>query len=233
MNYQGRLPWARYAIEFAILFLGVFLAFLSDGYREYLQEREHERAYLEAMSCELNDEINNVSHVLSSMQTKRTHMDRFLQLTKDPRTPSDSLERYLPSFIYNFLYVNTPSSAYESMKSSGDLRLIKDKALQFKLVQLDKSRSLVNGQSAIMREFQSGDTYQALIGGVFDFESMRSTDIRRLRERETISRLRQCRIELNSYVEAMEHHRYQLMAMRTRLDAVTPCIGRADSTRSR
>lgn len=40
MQPESKLPWARYAIEFVILFLGVFLAFLSDGYRKGNQESE-------------------------------------------------------------------------------------------------------------------------------------------------------------------------------------------------
>ncbi len=230
MNDQRRLPWARYAIEFTILFLGVFLAFLSDAYRDSLQDREREREYLEAISCEISDEIAEFDKTAKHYAYKLKRMDRFFELVEDQTSSRDSLELALRSFVFMFPFPATPQTAYQSMKSSGELRLIRDKNMRFGLVRLETSRDDASGQGAILQGFLSGP-HAAYLLSIYDYNKARTTNPAVIRSSETRSRLKLCRGEVSSYCYFLNEHLTRLRESQQMLKPAFPCGTSADSTR--
>ena len=229
MNDHGRLPWARYAIEFVILFLGVFLAFLSDGHREHLQDREREREYLQAISCELNVEIALSEQTLRQMNAKLERMERFFPQVNALTTPADTIEAGLESFIYAYSFISPENVAFTSMKSSGDLRLVSNDSLRYALVRLDKSREQVNGQGKILSDYITPFREHSYF--YYDYNRRKSRGLDRLRAPEALSRLRVSALEVRSYCFALKSHTDELRVMRRRLDAVAPCLAPPDSAR--
>lgn len=226
------LPWRRYLIEFVILFFGVFLAFVSEDFREDLQDRKREAEYLDAISCDLHNELSELQDNCVVMEKKLQQMNLLFVAVRKESVSDDSLIKFIPAFVYNFLIPSTPNSSYESMKSSGDLRLISDKDLRFSLVKLDYSRTEFAGQTEVLSGYLKS-SHRAFLEGFFDYERDRPFAKASVRDPFTLSKLNLCRLELSGYLAYLRGHIGHLHNMRDKLTIIAPCVASADSTVSR
>jgi len=121
--------WSEYLLEFFMLFLAVFLGFIAENIREHNVDREKEKVYIENVLEDLKADTTIYSNYTKNNEILFESIDTLVQLIKSPdRNQHVGKLAYIARMIlpkYKALY--TTDRTYEQMKSSGDLRLIKNK----------------------------------------------------------------------------------------------------------
>jgi hypothetical protein len=126
--------WHEYLLEFALLFLAVFLGFIAENLREHRVEAERARELANSFYEELKADSGSFRQVMENRDRKNAS---FIFLKKYFR--DSSLEHCSKSFAVNFSYcfatfspsVFQPKDAIlEQLKNSGSLRYFKNEQLQ-------------------------------------------------------------------------------------------------------
>lgn len=116
---------ARYLAEFVVIFLGVSLSFVAENVREARADRASERAaltrLLQDMESDLADFPGNADRALLGIRS----IDWITTPREGTMPAMDSLEHHLGNvLVCSHMMDNT--SEYQSLKGSGNLRLIRD-----------------------------------------------------------------------------------------------------------
>jgi len=177
-SHHGKKKWTEYFWEFLMLFLAVFCGFLAEYQLEHIIEHQREKEYMKTMIEDLkSDSImfeNNIGLRVSRIQM----IDSLVVLLSLPRYKGSG------SDIYFFgRSISPPTNIFpndrtiQQLKSSGNLRLIRNKDISNSIMAYDQR----------MRQalFEMGDEveirseYRQLASKVFDtkvFYEMIATD---------------------------------------------------------
>jgi hypothetical protein len=121
--------WTEYFFEFFMLFLAVFLGSLAENIREHNVENQKERVYIQNVLDDLKTDTAIYNKYAENNQYLFQSIDTLIRLIKSPdRKQHVGKLAYAARMIlpkYKALYIT--DRTYEQMKSSGDLRLIRDK----------------------------------------------------------------------------------------------------------
>jgi hypothetical protein len=117
--------------EFLLVFLAVFLGFWADSWREKLFEKERERQFMNSMYHDLKSDINdfNLNIEKSNDVIYSTHQIVSLLNSSSRYDSALNIYRYARSITLNSPFYQPNQRTYEQMKSSGELRLIKDNSV--------------------------------------------------------------------------------------------------------
>jgi hypothetical protein len=128
-NYMNKKKWLEYLFEFFMLFLAVFLGSLAENIREHNVEKEKEKVYMRNVLEDLKADTAIYNNYKKNNQFLFQSIDTLIGLIKSPdRKQHAGKLAYTARMIlpkYKALYIT--DRTYEQMKSSGDLRLIRDK----------------------------------------------------------------------------------------------------------
>lgn len=123
--------WTAVAIDFVIVVVGILLALQISEWNQARQDRVRERAYLARIAAELEQSFQDIEASIEIAQ-EREALGRLLVDSVDDEEPVRADPgRYLLALLKGG-YTYSPeirSHAFEELRSSGDLGLIKDKAL--------------------------------------------------------------------------------------------------------
>jgi hypothetical protein len=72
--------WGEYILEFLMLFLAVFLGFLTENYRETLVNKEKEHHYMQNMVADLKSDTTDLNFAIYYQQLWYNHLDSALQI---------------------------------------------------------------------------------------------------------------------------------------------------------
>ncbi len=188
---EAKLPLRRgrlAILDLVSMFLGVFLAFAFDNYREDQEKLKREREYLVALACEVSDEVTELLRVDSIYTAKVDNMKQFFRATRasEREAPADSLHELFRSFMFRYPFPTGFNSVYESMQSSGDLSLLRDKAFVQQLVRHDQSRQDLKEQGHMLLSHLTV-TFFGYIQPRYDYRQRVFYDQRQLRSRELLS----------------------------------------------
>ena len=134
---RGR-DWTGIAIEFAVVTLGVLLAFQIDQWAQDRRQAREERYFLERMWIETTDAIRENDWVIHLHARNRRALIRGLQTRGDPQ----ALARYssgcgadsMPGLGFN-------DTSYEELGASGRLNLVSDPQLRSQLRQVTAAQA--------------------------------------------------------------------------------------------
>lgn len=126
-NIAARLK--RGLFEFLLVFLAVFLGFWADSWREKLFEKERERQFMNSMYRDLKSDINDFTLNIEKSNEVIKSMHQIISLLNSSSRYDSALNiyRYARSITLNSPFYQPNQRIYETMKYSGELRLIKDK----------------------------------------------------------------------------------------------------------
>ena len=115
--------------EFLLVFLAVFLGFWADSWREKLFEKERERQFMNSMYRDLKSDINDFTLNIEKSNDVIYSMHQIISLLNRSSRYDSALNtyRYARSITLNAPFYQPNQRTYETMKYSGELRLIKDK----------------------------------------------------------------------------------------------------------
>ncbi len=124
-----RKKWTHYFWEFLMLFLAVFCGFLAEYQLEHKIERDKEKIYVQNLLEDLKSDTVIYSEYTRNNKVLFNSIDSLILLIKSPERKQHiaklafTARMILPK--YKALYIT--DRTYEEMKSSGALRLIRNK----------------------------------------------------------------------------------------------------------
>ncbi len=157
----------HYLFEFLMLFLAVFCGFIAENWREQMKEHQREKEFIHSIVQDLKSDSLQSGEILNQLRKKREGIDSVLNELLSPKILENSNNAYrlwtenldLKAFVSN-------DRTIQQLKSSGELRLIRNKAVSDRIMQYDQTVRNYYRQTDLM--------YNAIINQViysqfFDF----------------------------------------------------------------
>ena len=126
---HGKKNWKSYFWEFLMLFLAVFCGFLAEYQLEHKIERDREKVYMQNMLDDLKADTAIYSDYMARNAVVRDLVDTLTFLIKKP-----DRKKYISKLVYSariftakWKQISMVKRTYEDMKSSGHLRLIRNR----------------------------------------------------------------------------------------------------------
>ncbi|MEO6405942.1 MAG: hypothetical protein ABIY51_04885 [Ferruginibacter sp.] len=167
---HGKKSWKDYFWEFLMLFLAVFCGFLAEYQLEHKIEKDREKVYVQNLLEDLKADTAIYNDYTRNNKVLFGSIDTLIKLIKSPERKQHiaklafTARMILPK--YKPLY--TTDRTYEQMKSSGALRLIRDKEVSnsvslyyYSVIELKKYNDAA---------FTWGSDYGKAMGKIFDAE---------------------------------------------------------------
>jgi hypothetical protein len=142
--------WKQYLSQFSMLFLAVFCGTLAEYYLDHNLENEKEEQYAVSMIQDLDEDLVNINIDLKNKTDRIHNADSLTALVFSGDKNSNAKIYYLARKIsvLGKSYIMTDGTLME-LKSSGNLRLIKSKAL------VDSIQSYYN----VYQQFQKSQVF--------------------------------------------------------------------------
>jgi len=109
----------EYLLEFAVIFLSISIAFLSENWREQLQEREDYNLILDEIHANLLLDSIEFWNDISFIDLQISSINRLLD--KEHSCPADSLEYHFQTLMYNFRWPDIKSTGIDQLRNSKNL----------------------------------------------------------------------------------------------------------------
>lgn len=149
-----------YLFEFLMLFLAVFCGFIAENWRENLSEHQREKTFISSIVEDIKSDTLQSSYVMEKLESIHNGIDSVLILLSSPDIIGNSNYAYrlwtknlgLEVFVSN-------DRTIQQLKSSGELRLIRNKAVSDRIMQYDQTLKKYYTQSNLMYNAIANMTY--------------------------------------------------------------------------
>ncbi len=166
-HHQGKKNWKSYIWEFLMLFLAVFCGFLAEWRLEQVIENHREEVYINSIVEDINADVEQTEKLKLEINTRTVKVDSLLTALSSEDIKKNSNKAYqlwlmtigFPDFVQN-------DRTIQQLKSSGSLRIIRDKAVSDKIMEYDQAVRLLLVTQTNMNSIASNNT---LFSQIFDF----------------------------------------------------------------
>jgi hypothetical protein len=127
-----RQDWFAVAVEVLVVVIGLLLAFQFDGWREAQLERQQERAYVDRLITDVETDIPEIEHAIALQQMRLELVDFLIEVSQAPQTALNMPALFMGA-VSQAAFTYTPeltSYTFENLRSTGDLKLIRNEALK-------------------------------------------------------------------------------------------------------
>jgi len=125
---NNKISWRNYLIEIVVVFIGITAAFLLNTWREGIKDSELEETYLAGITRDLENDSELLDSLLIATETKLTRVENSIRNFSNSKINEEKIITIIMDIMSMQLFENT-SGAYQSLKNSGALGLIKNKLL--------------------------------------------------------------------------------------------------------
>ena len=127
--HTARKKWIHYFWEFLMLFLAVFCGFLAEYQLEHKIERDKEKTYAQNLLEDLKTDTAIYSEYTRNNKVLFNAIDTSIVLIKSPEIKQHIAKLAFTArmILPNYKQLYTTDRTFEEMKSSGALRLIRNK----------------------------------------------------------------------------------------------------------
>lgn len=162
-----------YLLEFFILFASIYIAFELEEWDEDQDFERREEAYLASMHQDLSKDLNQLKRRIQEYDEKILSSYRVLELLHRPYEESrvEILSEFHTQLQYHFNY-NPVNNTLETLRTSGDLKLVKNHGFKILLSELDKSYLSTVNQGQIFNNYIEGPEWSGFFINNFDLENM-------------------------------------------------------------
>lgn len=108
-----------YLLEFAVIFISISVAFLSENWREQLQEKEDYQLILEEIHSNLKLDSIEFASDIAVIESQINSIERLLDM--EHPCPDDSLEYHFRSFMYSYRWPDVKSTGIGQLRNSKNL----------------------------------------------------------------------------------------------------------------
>lgn len=130
--YLRQHGWFAVAIEVLLVMIGLLLAFQLDRWRESIGERRQEQTYINRLIADLETDIPAIEYAIELHSLRMGLNDLLIRVVQDPAVATERPVVFLGA-VNQAAYTYTPvltSHTFENLRSTGDLRLIRDEAVK-------------------------------------------------------------------------------------------------------
>ena len=160
----------HYVFEFLMLFLAVFCGFIAENWREQMKEHQREREFIHSIVQDLKSDTLQSGEILMQLKRKSKGIDSLLEELQSPEIVENSNKAFrlwtqnldLKAFVSN-------DRTLQQLKSSGELRLIRNKEVSDRIMQYDQVVRNYYRQTDLM---YSALINQDIYSKFFDFISL-------------------------------------------------------------
>ncbi len=177
-SHSDRKKKTDFIWEFVMLFLAVFCGFLAENLREHYIEHKREKKYIRSIVKDLATDTAWMNSYLYDQQASIEALDSVIFLLKKARTDSFSRKRvyYLARMAIKMSSPNKINyNAYDQMRSSGNLRLIREQdtvdsisRYYFGARDIEQLNETIMQRQAALVEFEGkifdGSVFQNMLG---------------------------------------------------------------------
>jgi hypothetical protein len=152
----------EYLLEFLMLFLAVFLGFLAEYQLEHKIERDREKEYIQSMMEDLQNDTTKLSNVDISLLVINNSIDTILMYYDEmPKGANPILFRNIKA-IYSYPIFIYSDRTIQQLKSSGGMRLIKNKKVANGIMDYDAFVRNYENNGAYVQRYWENLTFQRL-----------------------------------------------------------------------
>ena len=177
-SHSARKKKTDYLWEFVMLFLAVFSGFLAENLREHYVEHRRENKYIRSIVEDLATDTSWMNTYLHDQRVSIEALDSVIILLKKGTTDSFSRKRvyYLARMSIKLSSPNKINyNAYDQMRNSGNLRLIKEQATvdsisryYFSAKDIEQLNETIMQRQSALVEFEGkifdGTVFQNMLG---------------------------------------------------------------------
>lgn len=130
-HHEGKKKWKSYFWEFLMLFLAVFCGYLAESYHTHSVNKDIEKLNMELVVDNLRDDVGKFNSNILYQEQKVKILDTlisFRNITNADTLNSQTFGFLFSKSIYNPVFTSN-TAAIDQMKSSGSLRLVKNKEI--------------------------------------------------------------------------------------------------------
>jgi hypothetical protein len=179
-------PWKEYLLEYLMIFLAVMTGFFAESYREHLSERSKEHEYAVSIKKDLLADTANLNIWIPANLTRAAKLDTLISYLETPGFVKDGSNMYYLARLSTRNSIFAPSdNTFLEMKSSGNLRLIRNRDIINGLMNFEQSITEYNNLLDI--EGKENVMSYPLLGQLFDasiFNKMVTVSSKLLTEKE-------------------------------------------------
>ncbi len=163
-------PWKEYLLEYLMIFLAVMTGFFAESYREYLSERSKEHEYAVNIKKDLIKETKKIDiwvpatfERIKKFETLITYLE-----TSGPVAEGSDMY-YLARISTRNAIIEASNNTFLEMKSSGNLRLIRNRDIINNLIDIEQQSSQfknlldIEGKEDVMSYPLLGELFDATI----------------------------------------------------------------------
>jgi len=166
----GKKIW-HYFFEFLFLFLAIFCGFLAENWREQMREHQREKEFIHSIVEDIKSDTLQSGIILKQLRRTSVGIDSVLNALLSPEISKNSNNAYrlwtkyldIKSFVSN-------DRTIQQLKNSGELRLIRNKAVSDRIMEYDQTLKNYYQQSNFM---YSAVSDQHIYSQLFDFISLK------------------------------------------------------------
>jgi hypothetical protein len=169
----GKNIW-HFFFEFLMLFLAVFCGFLAENWREQLREHHREKEFIHSIVEDIKSDTLRSNRTLVQLKRISSGIDSVLIALSAPGIMENSNDAYRLWTKYLGLEVFVSNDrTIQQLKNSGELRLIRNKAVSDRIMNYDQTLKKYYIQSNMMYgALHDMTTYSQL----FDFISLNKNE---------------------------------------------------------
>jgi hypothetical protein len=146
----GKKIW-HYFFEFLMLFLAVFCGFIAENWREQLREHQREKEFIRSIVEDIKSDTLHSNRTILQLKRIKSGIDSVLIMLSSPEIVDNSNDAYklwtknlgLEVFVSN-------DRTIQQLKSSGELRLIRNKAVSDRIMDYEQTLKKYDTQSNLM-----------------------------------------------------------------------------------
>ncbi len=174
MNVVGnKKQFQQYLFEFIVLFGSIYIAFELEEWDENQDFTDREEAYLASLHQDLRKDLNQLNRRVYEYDEKIQGAYNVLQLLdSDYKNSRPSIvDEYKSHLQYHFNY-NPVNNTLVTLRTSGDLKLVKNHKFKILLSELDKSYAVTLNQGEIFNHYIEGNEWSGFFINNFDVQDL-------------------------------------------------------------
>ena len=164
-----------YLFEFIVLFGSIYIAFELEEWDENQDFTDREIAYLASMYQDLSKDLNQLNRRVIEYDEKIQSADRVLELLEQPyELIQEEVSNELNKHLFTHFNYNPVNNTVTTLKTSGDLKLLKNHDFKILLSELDKSHVSTLNQGDIFNNYIEGDEWSGFFINNFNIQNFES-----------------------------------------------------------
>lgn len=166
-----------YLYEFIVLFLSIYIAFQLEEWDEAGDFTDREVAYLASLHQDLTKDINQLNRRIVEYDEKINSTHRVLEMLEGSYDLNKTaIANEFQSHLISHFNYNLNNSTLETLKNSGDLKLIKNHEFKILLSELGKSYTSTEHQWEKFNDYTEGLEWTGFFINHFDIGTFVALD---------------------------------------------------------